>query len=282
MRAPKTWGVVILLGASGLTAQTEIFSDNFESGSTTNWSLDISLCPQFFGGKSLSSHCYKWLQDSGDWFESQHQCSVWAPGGELVSAETATEWNHLFFNMDPSNSDSWIGLSRGIRDECPGAWGWESGQQVGFTDWDPGEPDEGACPACAASWSALGHRWDDLACDASGLVSDSICEVDLSVVRTVGSSGGRLVFPNGTILDVPAGAVDEKTAIAVRTMDCSELDSILNARPMNSHDKQCLAAVDILPADLVLAQPAALTFPNTGRQSGEIPVLIEVFPGEPD
>ena len=119
----------------------------------------------------MSGHCYQWLPTSGDWFESRHQCSLWAPSGELVSVETEQEWDYLRMSVIPSETDAWIGLSRGHYDDCPGNWAWESGEDVVFTDWDSGEPDEGSCPACTAAWNAVDHRWDDLACDASGLVS---------------------------------------------------------------------------------------------------------------
>jgi hypothetical protein len=265
-----------------LAAQDEIFIDTFEAGSTTSWHLDVSRCTQFFAGGSFTDHCYKWIPGTGDWFDSQAECSRWAPGGRLISAESAEEWHHVTLHRVPPNSKSWIGLSRGVRDSCPGAWAWESGEPISFTNWDPGEPNAGGCPACATSWKDLGDRWDDLACDASGLVSDSICEVDLSVVRIVGRNGGRLTFPNGAVLDVPAGAVDDDTAIAVRSLECAELDPLLNSRPMNSHDKRCLAAVDMAPSTLNFPEPVTLTLPVMGLQPGEIPVLADVFPKESD
>jgi hypothetical protein len=265
-----------------LAAQDEIFIDTFEAGATTSWDLDVSRCTQFFTGGSFTDHCYKWISGTGDWFESQAECSRWAPGGRLISAESAEEWQHVTLHRVPPNSKSWIGLSRGVRDSCPGAWAWESGEPVSFTNWDPGEPNAGGCPACATSWKDLGDRWDALACEASGLVSDAICEVDLANVRIVGGAGGRLVFSNDMVLDVPQGAVDADTAIGLRPIDCDEVDPFLNSRPLNSHDKQCLAAFDLTPSNLTLAKAATLILTLLDRDIDAIPVLMEIFPEEAD
>jgi hypothetical protein len=283
MRAFSLSGLILFFAFAVLLAgQDEIFIDTFEAGSTASWDLDVSRCTQFFTGDSFTDHCYKWLPGTGDWFESQEKCGRWAPGGRLISAETAEEWNHVTLHLIPPNSKSWIGLSRGVRGSCPGAWTWESGEPVSFTNWDPGEPNAVGCPACATSWKDLDDRWDDLACDASGLVSDSVCEVDLATVRIVGEDGGRLVFPNGIVLDVPPDAVDRDMAIGLRSIDCAEIDPFLNARPINSHAKECVAAFDITPSTLTLSKPAILTLPMAHRQADEIPVLLEVFPQESD
>jgi hypothetical protein len=282
MRAVVVIAISCLLWVEPAMTQDLIFRDGLENASTSSWSHDNTLCPTFFGGRILSSHCYTRLSNPGSWLNSQRLCRQWAPGGQLVSVETAPEWAQILLGLEAQDSDAWLGLSRGQGGTCPGTWAWESGSNLTFSDWHPGAPDEASCLACVATLDVLENRWDDLPCDLAGGISEAICEVDLDSVRIVGKNGGRLVFPDGFILDVPADAVEQDTAIGLRSIDCTDIDIFLNSRPLNSHDKVCLAAFEISPPDLTFANPARLTLPYADRRAGQIPVLLEIFPEDPD
>jgi len=94
--------------------------------------------------------------------------------------------------------------------------------------------------------------------------------------QVVGPEGGTFKFPNGVVLDIPEGAVTEKTTITVKDVPCGKADPILSARQFASHDKRCIGGFSAEPDGLVFNTPIKATVPVLPLNPGEIPVQIQV------
>jgi hypothetical protein len=94
--------------------------------------------------------------------------------------------------------------------------------------------------------------------------------------RTVGPEGGTLQFDNGVILQVPAGAVTEVTAITVKDLPCSWVDPILNSNKNFFHPKRCLGGFSAEPIGLVFQVPVTATVPVLRLKPGEVPIQLTV------
>jgi hypothetical protein len=69
---------------------------------------------------------------------------------------------------------------------------------------------------------------------------------------SIGPAGGHLVFANGVILDVPAGALSQTVTVSV---------TLLTALPGFTGDPAFIAAVQLEPEGITFASPATLTIP---------------------
>jgi hypothetical protein len=96
--------------------------------------------------------------------------------------------------------------------------------------------------------------------------------------RKVDSAGGIFEFPNGVILEIPEGAVDEETVIEITDMSCDQVDGIVAARVYSSHRKRCLGGFSAEPDGLVFNIPVTATFPVQPLDAGEIPIQLEINP----
>jgi len=110
---------------------------------------------------------------------------------------------------------------------------------------------------------------------AEGSPVDVVISLDSSV-RQVGPEGGILQFPNGVILDIPPGAVNETLFIEITDLSCDEVDAIiLSQQQFATHKKRCLRGFSAKPDGLVFNVPIKAIVPVI-LEPGEIPVQIEV------
>jgi hypothetical protein len=94
--------------------------------------------------------------------------------------------------------------------------------------------------------------------------------------RPVGPGGGILKFHNGVILDVPADAVTEETAITVKDLKCSDVDAIVTSEINVFHPKRCLGGFSAEPTNLVFQLPVTATLPVLLLEPGELPIQLTV------
>jgi hypothetical protein len=94
--------------------------------------------------------------------------------------------------------------------------------------------------------------------------------------RKVDSAGGIFEFPNGVILDIPEGAVDQETVIEITDISCEQVDELLSARVYASHKKRCLGGFLAEPDGLVFNIPITATLPVQPVDAGEIPIQLEI------
>jgi len=102
------------------------------------------------------------------------------------------------------------------------------------------------------------------------------CGDSASSVQTVDSSGAVLAFPNGVVLDIPAGAVAEPVDIEVSGVDCADTETIFSSVVFQSHAKACLGGFSAKPDGLTFAKPVTATVPVRPLEPAEIPVQVEL------
>ncbi|XP_048727628.2 asialoglycoprotein receptor 1-like [Ostrea edulis] len=121
-------------------------------------------CPS--GWVQGASSCYLFVTSSREhWTLSSYHCSL--HGASLVKIQSATENNFLRMHLIDMgiHSDFWIGLSDDSRE---GQWKWlPSGETSWFTDWAPGQPDNGHNEDCAVLFHQANYHWNDDQCDRS-------------------------------------------------------------------------------------------------------------------
>ncbi len=101
-------------------------------------------------------------------------------------------------------------------------------------------------------------------------------EISIGNTLSVGPEGGILQFPNGVILDIPAGAVNELVDIKITDLSCEEVDAIiLSQQQLATHQKRCLRGFSAEPHGILFNTPIRAFVPVT-LEPGEIPVRIEV------
>ena len=78
-------------------------------------------------------------------------------GGHLVTINDADEDKWLNENLNPDNEDLWIGISD---KDINGVFKWSSGEEVLYTNWAPGEPNN-VSNGYGKYWNAYEGKWDD-------------------------------------------------------------------------------------------------------------------------
>lgn len=108
---------------------------------------------------------YELVSDPKTWKEAKQHART--KGGNLVVIESAEEQalvESITKNSEGKQMAIWIGLSD---EDDEGQWEWVSGEDIGYTNWGPGNPDDGFGLQDYAwiGWYGDG-RWDDLQGDA--------------------------------------------------------------------------------------------------------------------
>jgi hypothetical protein len=121
-----------------------------------------------------NNHLY-YLLAPASWTDSQAQAV--ALGGNLVTINDAAENAWVYSTFGGMNRPLWLGLTD---QAVEGAFGWISGESASFTNWNPGEPNNGggfvpnedyvymieANPA----WPSLNPgKWNDVPVDGEGI-----------------------------------------------------------------------------------------------------------------
>jgi hypothetical protein len=99
--------------------------------------------------------------------------------------------------------------------------------------------------------------------------------------NNIGPEGGTLVFANGVILDFPPGAVDKDTLIEITDLDLDEANDVVGPNQFNGR-MRVLGGFGAKPEGLQFSLPIKATFGILPLEPGELPVPIELFPGQPN
>lgn len=139
------------------------------------------------GTVEYGGHKYKFYDDSMSWEEAKAFCEE--QGGHLVTITSADEQNAIYqyAKQFDVHSDIWIGISDA---EVEGDWShWITGEEVTFTNWGTGEPDnyqgieQDYGVMCMEHKSGSGYevqpgQWDDIAANGETASGYFICEWD--------------------------------------------------------------------------------------------------------
>ena len=127
--------------------------------------LVFNLCPS--GWKQHNSSCYKFFSSPQNWTDAKSTCTGF--GGNLVIIDSAEENSFVKDLIWPAYKKSWGGVWFGASDqEKEGAWKWMDGQDMKYTAFHWGQPDN-CCGGqnCGQflywnqpSWASL--AWDDV------------------------------------------------------------------------------------------------------------------------
>lgn len=151
LRSKKMWFLFLF----GFTLAAESLSDGQQL------KLMRGGCPMFWF--SFEGRCYKYFGSRMTWGEAELQCV--SEGANLVSIHSVEEHNFvnlLIKNFDPTQSNTWIGLTD-IHKE--GGWMWSDGSKVRFSHWNAQEPNNsGGNENCGHTNDRSLFKWNDIHC----------------------------------------------------------------------------------------------------------------------
>ncbi|MDD4873059.1 MAG: protein kinase [Kiritimatiellae bacterium] len=108
---------------------------------TAKWMLDVYI-PLFEkpgefppGTISAGGHHYCMVQIPMKWEDAKAFCET--TGGHLITPVNKKKWIWLL-NTFPERDDLWLG---GFKDPVSGQWKWVTGENLEYSDWAPGQPD---------------------------------------------------------------------------------------------------------------------------------------------
>jgi hypothetical protein len=93
----------------------------------------------------------------------------------LATVVSATDHNGIVKLIASMTHDYWLGLNDKATE---GQWTWESGQNVSYTKWRPGEPDNNSDADCVLMDSRFDWNWSDKPCSQSIQTCASGCPSD--------------------------------------------------------------------------------------------------------
>ena len=107
----------------------------------------------FFTAAHTTCSCYLYTTTGNSWKENRQMCHQ-TPGRDLVSMETAEEWEFIknaTQSRSSDTSDEWhIGLYRDP--EITGNWTWVSGKPLTIRRWQPSKPDGNSFALVSKNW----------------------------------------------------------------------------------------------------------------------------------
>lgn len=118
-------------------------------------------------------HCYQATGlSSMDYTTAKQVCK--GLGSKPVSIHSAAENDFVFGLLFHMTSSAWIGLKR-----SGGGFAWEDGSALGYTNWEPGEPDSRDCAVMRGPLASESTRgmWADASCTSK--YREVICERSL-------------------------------------------------------------------------------------------------------
>ncbi|MBR8828699.1 MAG: hypothetical protein DSM107014_12500 [Gomphosphaeria aponina SAG 52.96 = DSM 107014] len=172
-----------------------------------------------------------YLTDLATWTDAQ--AMALAMGGNLVTINDAAE-NELLVKAFGGQLAFWIGLNDA---EKEGVWKWVSGEQVTYTNWYPGEPNNALniedyahinLPPVSNSsgkWNDLPNNPDDLgvpewSIDVRGIieVKNAIPAISINDVNVI-ENNPLLEFPVATFTVKLSGVTDQPVVVIYYTKD---------------------------------------------------------------
>jgi hypothetical protein len=104
-----------------------------------------------------NGHTYQRIDAPQTWVNAKGACA--SQGGHLATLTSAEEDSWLWNNLGVSGQDIWLG---GTDEVTEGVWQWITGEPWSYTNWGPGEPDNGAIGQNdLIYWSAYPSQWGD-------------------------------------------------------------------------------------------------------------------------
>ena len=163
-------------GLKGGSYKLELFSvsnegnrDRIKFGESDSLELivDDGAYLEWASASEYNGHRYKVFHEQISWSAAKAKCE--SLGGHLATVTTKKEQDFLV-QLKGQGFSCWIGL---YADE-DGKWNWVTGEEMSFTQWDPGEPNGFPYERYAAIWPV---NWNDL-CDDSFEQEGFVCEWD--------------------------------------------------------------------------------------------------------
>ena len=135
-------------------------------------------CPKGFA--KHDGWCYRFNTHTKTWTDAANSCK--SIGGFLAEPKSVTE-NQFIRDLlsQYHGGDVWLGAT----DIGGHQWQWmHSGDALsGFTDWAPGQPDNGisgsTTQGCLHMWAWLSHQWDD---DTCSVAKQFVCQMPIPTI----------------------------------------------------------------------------------------------------
>jgi Ca2+-binding RTX toxin-like protein len=134
---------------------------------------------------------FYFLSNAGSWTQAQAQAV--SLGGNLVTVNDAAE-NQFLVNTFGGTEGLWIGLTDEVTE---GTFKWANGEAVTYTNWSPGNPDNGGNQDYAWINFQNPGKWDDAGDTVNNFNFRGIIEIANSNDTIIGSTGNDTI--NGGI-----------------------------------------------------------------------------------
>jgi hypothetical protein len=115
---------------------------------------------------ALDGSCFELFDSFAIWSAAEQQCVAW--GGHLASIASTTEnatigawWAAQLGLANADGSGVWLG---GTDAQSDGTFAWVDGSPLGYVDWQPGQPDDGAGVDCIEQRNDGAAHWYDRRC----------------------------------------------------------------------------------------------------------------------
>lgn len=142
---------------------------NTDSGDGCSDRCEVECPPNSSVGPNY--HCYWFMRDSKNWGDARNDCV--AQGGYLATLTSKSENDFL---AALTVETAWIGATDGrtAKESGAGSYAWVSGEDFGFENWAPNEPNAAGkgCGILERCYEHCATMRDD------GLWNDSYCEDD--------------------------------------------------------------------------------------------------------
>jgi hypothetical protein len=121
--------------------------------------VDDDACP--YEVRTRDGHGYMFWQDRETWAVAQIYCQRYGYDLVTISDEDENAW--VWEQASSINTRKWwIGYNDRVRE---GTFVWASGEDADYTNWSPGQPDDGrSTEECVHMGSGYADRWNDEQC----------------------------------------------------------------------------------------------------------------------
>uniref|UniRef100_A0A3B3USW4 Ladderlectin-like n=1 Tax=Poecilia latipinna TaxID=48699 RepID=A0A3B3USW4_9TELE len=121
-------------------------------------------CPS--GWTLYRSRCFRYFSSAYTWAQAERNCI--SMGGNLASVHSSEEYHEiqsLIMRATYAMKVTWIGGSDATE---VSTWSWSDGSLMTFTNWCPGEPNNGGWNQDCMQMNYSGEKcWDDYRCSFS-------------------------------------------------------------------------------------------------------------------
>uniref|UniRef100_A0A3B5LD70 C-type lectin domain-containing protein n=1 Tax=Xiphophorus couchianus TaxID=32473 RepID=A0A3B5LD70_9TELE len=115
------------------------------------------------GWNLINGRCFKYVPSRMTWAKAERNCI--SMGGNLASVHSSEDYydiQSLIRRVTHELKETWIGGSDAAEE---GNWSWTDGTLMTFTNWCPGEPNNGGWRQHCMQMNYSGEKcWDDQRC----------------------------------------------------------------------------------------------------------------------